>query len=78
MSFAEKSPVSTLKELCDQEKGVLMHEFLPFELNAKTFICEVNAFDVFAKGEGRTKKMAKHKACENLLCKYSNCSFLLI
>lgn len=61
-----------LKELCDREKGVLMHEFLPYELNAISFICVVSAFDVFARGEGRTKKLAKHKACENLLCKYAN------
>lgn len=70
MSFNEKSPVSMLKELCDRERGILTHEFLPYELNASTFICVVNAFDMSAKGEGRTKKLAKHKACENLLSKY--------
>lgn len=71
MSFNEQSSVSMLKELCDRKKGILRHEFLPYELNASTFVCVANAFDMFAQGEGRTKRMAKHKACENLLCKYS-------
>lgn len=77
MSFNGKSPVSLLKELCDREKGVFMHEFLPYEPNATTFICVVNAFDVFAKGEGRTKQVAKHQACKTLLCKYPGLFWLI-
>lgn len=58
-----------LKEFCDQEKENFMYEFLPYELNATTFTCVVKAFDVFAKGSGRSKEEAKNYACANLLCK---------
>lgn len=76
MSFNDKSPVSMLKELCDRRRGILMHEYLPYESNAENFVCVVNAFDMSAQGEGRTKKLAKHKACENLLCEYSGLGLL--
>lgn len=67
MSFDEKSPVLMLQELCDLEKVRLTSEFLPPEINAGSFTCVVNAFDLYAKGVGRQKKEAKHAACSNLL-----------
>lgn len=67
--MAEKTPVSTLQELCVKYKnGGPMFEEIPDEVeDGKTFACIVQAFGSTAKGTGRSKREAKHTASANLL-----------
>lgn len=68
--MAEKTPVSTLQELCIQEKvRVPMFESIPHGSDAKMFAFAVEAFGIFSKGSGRSKQEAKHDACANLISK---------
>lgn len=67
MSTVEKTPISILNELCVQEGEVLVHDNVPHETNPKMFACKVEAFDLFAIGTGRSKKIAKHDACVRLI-----------
>lgn len=63
----EKTPITILNELCMQEKEVLIHESVPHETNPKMFSCKVEAFGISAIGSARSKKLAQHEACENLI-----------
>lgn len=66
----EKNPIAMLQELCTREVEVLLHEDIPNEADSKMFGCLVNAFDLVAKGFGRSKKEAKHEGCANLIGEY--------
>lgn len=66
----EKTPISVLKELCDQEGALLMFEHSPHNSNTKQFSCTAKAFNISAEGCGRSKKEAEHDSCVNLICKY--------
>lgn len=68
----KKTPASALQELCDQEKvAKLTSEYIPQESdpNVPIFTYAVEAFGIFAKGSGRSKQLAKHDACANLISK---------
>lgn len=67
----EKTPISMLQELCDQEKEILSPSFepMPFSTNSQMFICTIQVFGVTANALGSTKKDAKHKACEEIIGK---------
>lgn len=68
--MTEKTPASALKELCNQGKvSEPMFESIPHESDPKMFAYVVGAFDMFAKGSGRTKREARHNACANLMGK---------
>lgn len=68
--MSEKTPVSLLQELCIQENSpVPMYESIPHETDPKMFTFVVAAFDLFAKGSGRSKREAKHDASANLISK---------
>lgn len=71
-SALEKTPISMLQELCDQEKEALAPSFEPiaFPTNSSMFICTIKVFDVTANAMGSTKKEAKHKACADIIGKY--------
>ena len=73
--MAEKTPVSVLQELCIQENSsVPMYESIPHESDPKMFAFVVEAFNLFAKGTGRSKREAKHDASANLISKkIENC-----
>lgn len=63
----QKTPITILNELCMQEGDVLIHEDIPHETNNKMFACKVEAFGIVEIGSARSKKQAKHDACENLI-----------
>lgn len=63
----EKTPVSMLQELCDQESDTLLVEFL-CETSSQMFICSAKAMGVTANAMARSKKEAKHEACANIIC----------
>lgn len=66
--MSEKTPVSVLQELCIQEnRSVPMYESIQHETDPKMFTFVVEAFDLFAKGSGRSKREAKHDASANLI-----------
>lgn len=69
--MSEKTPVSVLQELCiQQEHGAPFYELVGDESDdAKTFAYVVSAFDMAAKGSGRSKREAKHEASANLISK---------
>lgn len=67
MTAVEKTPITILNELCVQEGEVLVHDNVPHETNPKMFACKVDAFNMCAIGTGRSKKIAKHDACEKLI-----------
>lgn len=68
--MTDKTPVSALQELCAQEKvPAPMFESILNESDPKMFSFVVEAFDMFAKGIGRSKQEAKHDACANLIGK---------
>lgn len=70
--MTEKTPVSALTELCNQERvPVPMFESIPHENDPKMFSFIVEAFGIYAKGSGRNKRDAKHDACANLLGKWN-------
>lgn len=71
MSSVQKTPISILNELCMQSGEVLIYEDVPHETNPKMFACKVEAFNLFAIGSGRSKKLAKHYACEALIGKFN-------
>lgn len=70
--MVEKTPVSTLQELCiKHQHGAPFYE----EINdgtdeTKMFTYMVQAFSASAKGTARAKREAKHEAASKLLCKY--------
>lgn len=66
-SVLEKTPVSILQELCDQQNVALSFE-VSFDSNSQMFVCEVKALNVIANVLGRSKKEAKHKACADVIC----------
>lgn len=69
-TMSEKTPVSVLQELCIQENGsVPMYESIQHESDPKMFTFVVEAFSLFAKGSGRSKREAKHDASANLISK---------
>lgn len=70
-SVLEKTPISMLQELCDQEKQILSPSFEPisFSPNSQMFLCTIEVFDVAANGLGSTKKDSKHKACAEVIGK---------
>lgn len=68
--MAEKTPVSVLQELCIQEgKTVPMYDLVQEESDGKKFTYIAHAFDMYAKGSGRSKREAKHEASAKLICK---------
>lgn len=68
--MAEKTPVSVLQELCIQEgESVPMYDLTHEESDGKNFTYIVNAFDMYAKGSGRSKREAKHEASAKLISK---------
>lgn len=68
--MAEKTPVSVLQELCIQEgKSVPMYDLTHEETDGKNFTYIVYAFDMYAKGSGRSKREAKHEASAKLISK---------
>lgn len=69
MSTLEKTPITILNELCVQKGEVLIYDDVPHETNPKMFACKVEAFNLVAIGSGRSKKLAKHEACANLIGK---------
>lgn len=73
-SALEKTPVSMLQELCDQEKETLASSFelISFSPNIQKFICTVKVFDATANGLGDSKKDAKQKACADMIGKQSS------
>lgn len=71
--MAEKTPVSVLQELCIQEgESVPMYDLAHEESDGKNFAYIVNAFDMYAKGSGRSKREAKHEASAKLISKCSH------
>lgn len=69
-AMEEKTPTSALQELCDQEKVPKpTFECIPHEDDPKMFVYIVEAFNIFTKGSGRSKQLAKHDACANLISK---------
>lgn len=70
--MSEKTPVSVLQELCIQEKSsVPMYESIAHPSDPKMFAFVVEAFGIFAKGSGRSKREARHDASANLISKIS-------
>lgn len=72
VEMAEKTPVSVLHELCIQQgHGAPCYEAIAADEDEtiKTFACIVSAFDMVAKGSGRSKREAKHEASANLISK---------
>lgn len=70
--MAEKTPVSVLQELCIQEgASVPIYDEQSNDTDTKTFTFVVHAFGKCAKGTGRSKREAKHKASEHLISKFS-------
>lgn len=68
--MTQKTPVSALLELCAQEKvSVPEFESFPHNSDPKMFACIVEAFGIFAKGCGRSKREAKHDASAKLFSK---------
>lgn len=68
--MTEKTPVSALQELCSQEKvSAPMFDCIPHESDPKMFAYVVEAFGIFAKGSGRSKRDAKHDSAANLMSK---------
>lgn len=68
-----KTSTSVLTEFCAQQKVALpKYEAVPRETepNKPLFTYVVAAFDLIAKGSGRSKAEARHAASENLLSKY--------
>lgn len=66
----DKTPASALNELCDQERVPKpVFECIPHESDPKMFVYIVGAFDIYTKGDGRSKQQAKHNACANLISK---------
>lgn len=66
-----KTPASLLQELCVQENNSSpMYESVPHEKDPKMFSYVVEAFGYFAKGNGRSKKEAKHEASAKLISKF--------
>lgn len=69
--MANKTPVGRLQELCIQKKqGVPMYNEIDNGNGtdpAKIFVCEVCAFDVIGRGQGKSKKDAKHASAVDLL-----------
>lgn len=64
-SAMEKTPVSMLQELCDRERDTLQYTY---EVKAQMFVCEVKALGIVCIDVGQTKKVAKQKACANIIC----------
>lgn len=68
MSTLVKTPITVLNELCMQAGEPLIYDDnVPHETNPKMFACKVEAFNLSAIGSGRSKKLAKHEACEMLI-----------
>lgn len=64
----EKTPVSALQEFCIKEgESVPMYDLIHEESDGKNFTYVVNAFDMLAKGSGRSKREAKHEASAKLM-----------
>lgn len=77
--MTEKTPVSALTELCNQERvSTPMFESIPHESDSRMFTFVVEAFNIYAKGSGRNKREARHDACANLLGKCMKMLVLVI
>lgn len=76
--MAEKTPVSVLQELCIQEgASVPMYDEQSNDTDPKLFIFVVHAFGKCARGTGRSKREAKHKASEHLISKFVDIFFFI-
>lgn len=73
---SEKTPVAALHEFCMQNEELLTYDYVPHETDPKMFSCIAQAFDLHARGSGRSKKVAKHDACAKLIGKYFWIEFL--
>ncbi|XP_055320530.1 uncharacterized protein LOC129577462 [Sitodiplosis mosellana] len=70
LGSSEKTPVAALHEFCVQNDEVLMFdENVQHKTDLKMFSCIATAFDLYARGSGRSKKEAKHDASAKLIAK---------
>lgn len=69
MNIVLKTPVSVLQELCTKRGIIPTYQDLPNSASphAPCFVCEVMCQDFIARGQGKSKKEAKHAAAESML-----------
>ncbi|XP_055317092.1 uncharacterized protein LOC129576291 [Sitodiplosis mosellana] len=73
LSSSEKTPIATLHEFCMQNEEILMFdENVPHATDPKMFSCVATAFDLSAIGSGRSKKVARHEACAELIAQLAS------
>lgn len=72
LATLEKTPIAVLQELCVQENELMIFENVPHDTDPKMFTFLVNAFNMVARGSGRSKQEAKHEASSNLIGKVTS------